>query len=278
LLISNHYHLKIDLDISYSPEKGLKMASTRYPQRVRNDLRFRELTVLRVERPSAGFQRIVLGGEQLEGFSSRGFDDHTKVFFPAPGAVFVPPVVTDEGIEWGDGVRPQTRDYTPLYDEANHELVLDFFVHDGGIASRWAVEAKAGDRLTIGGPRGSLVVPEDYAWQLYVCDESGMPALRRRLESIAKLPVRPDIHAVVTVGDESYKDYLAHLSGFDITWVVGHSEQAVAEHLAALTVPGEDYFIWLTGEGKVVKTLSRQFETDAIDQQLVRASAYWHAK
>ncbi|MDU2784859.1 MAG: siderophore-interacting protein, partial [Enterobacter sp.] len=40
----------MDLDISYSPEKGLKMASTRYPQRVRNDLRFRELTVLRVER------------------------------------------------------------------------------------------------------------------------------------------------------------------------------------------------------------------------------------
>lgn len=48
-----------------------------------------------------------------------------------------------------------------------------------------------GDKLTIGGPRGSLVVPEDYAWQLYVCDESGMPALRRRLEGIAKLPVRP---------------------------------------------------------------------------------------
>ena len=85
------------------------MTSTRYPQRVRNDLRFRKLDVLRVERVSAGFQRIVLGGEQLEGFSSRGFDDHTKVFFPAPGATFVPPVVTDEGIDWGDGV---------LYDRA----------------------------------------------------------------------------------------------------------------------------------------------------------------
>jgi ferric-chelate reductase (NADPH) len=32
--------------------------------------------------------------------------------------------------------------------------------------------------------------------------------------------------------------------------VVGHSEQAVADHLAALTVPAEDYFIWLTGEGR----------------------------
>lgn len=55
-------------------------SSVRYPQRVRNELRFRELIVLRVERISAGFQRIVLGGEALDGFISLGFDDHTKVF------------------------------------------------------------------------------------------------------------------------------------------------------------------------------------------------------
>ena len=49
-----------------------------------------------------------------------------------------------------------------------------------------------------------------------------------------------------TIGDASYKDYLAHLSEFNITWVVGHSEQAVADQLAAINVPAEDYFIWLT--------------------------------
>ncbi|VDY37972.1 siderophore-interacting protein [Salmonella enterica subsp. enterica serovar Daytona] len=65
-------------------------SSARYPQRVRNELRFRELTVLRVERISAGFQRIVLGGEALDGFTSLGFDDHTKVFFPEPGCRFTP--------------------------------------------------------------------------------------------------------------------------------------------------------------------------------------------
>lgn len=32
---------------------------------------------------------------------------------------------------------------------------------------------ETGDRLAIGGPRGSLVVPDDYAFQLYVCDETG---------------------------------------------------------------------------------------------------------
>ncbi|WP_139386857.1 siderophore-interacting protein, partial [Salmonella enterica] len=154
-------------------------SSVRYPQRVRNELRFRELTVLRVERISAGFQRIVLGGEALDGFTSLGFDDHTKVFFPEPGCRFTPPTVTEEGIIWGEGVRPVSRDYTPLYDEARRELALDFFIHDGGVASRWAMEAREGDTLTIGGPRGSLVVPEDYACQVYVCDESGMRSEER---------------------------------------------------------------------------------------------------
>lgn len=92
----------------------------RYPQRVRNDLRFRELTVLRVERISAGFQRIVLGGEALDGFTSRGFDDHSKLFFPQPDAHFVPPTVTEESIVWQEGPRPPSRDYTPLYDELRH--------------------------------------------------------------------------------------------------------------------------------------------------------------
>ncbi len=84
-----------------------KTKADKYPQRVRNELRFRELTVLRVERAGAAFQRIVLGGEALEGFASHGFDDHTKLFFPEPRA-FTPPQVTEEGIDWGEGVRPAT--------------------------------------------------------------------------------------------------------------------------------------------------------------------------
>lgn len=250
----------------------------RYPQRVRNDLRFRELTVLRVERISAGFQRIVLGGEALDGFTSRGFDDHSKLFFPQPDAHFVPPTVTEEGIVWPEGPRPPSRDYTPLYDELRHELAIDFFIHDGGVASGWAMQAQPGDKLTVAGPRGSLVVPEDYAWQLYVTDESGMPALRRRLLGLQQLPTPPQVTAIVTIGDASYQDYLADLDGFNIEWVVGHNPAAVAERLAQVVIPADDYFIWLTGEGAAVKSLLARFEGEEIDPQLVRSQAYWHSK
>lgn len=224
-----------------------------YPQRVSNTLRFREFTVMRTERISVGFQRIVLGGEALEGFSSLGFDDHTKVFFPEPGRRCEPPAVTDEGIIWANDVRPVSRDYTALYDEERHELMLDFFIHDGGVASRWAQEVSLGDTLLIGGPRGSLVVPLSYQFQLYVCDESGMTALRRQLEALRALAERPQIKSIVSLGDAASKDYLAHVDDFDIEWMIGHNPQALAECVAKIDVPPQDYFLWITGEGNVVK-------------------------
>ncbi|WP_162776753.1 SIP domain-containing protein, partial [Klebsiella pneumoniae] len=109
-------------------------------------------------------------------------------------------------------------------------------------------------------------------------DESGMPALRRRLLGLRQLPARPQVTAIVTIADASYKDYLADLDGFNIEWVVGHNPAFVAERLAQVKVPAEDYFIWLTGEGAVVKSLLARFEDESIDQQLVRSQAYWHSK
>ena len=105
-----------------------------------------------------------------------------------------------------------------------------------------------------------------------------MPALRRRLLGLRQLPTRPQVTAIVTIGDESYQDYLADLDGFNIEWVVGHHSSAVAERLAQVVVPTEDYFIWVTGEGAVVKSLLARFEGPEIDPQLVRSQAYWHSK
>ncbi len=50
--------------------------------RLRLDVRFRELTVLRTEEVTPHMRRIVLGGAELAGFDSPGADDHIKLFFP----------------------------------------------------------------------------------------------------------------------------------------------------------------------------------------------------
>ncbi|BAE73604.1 NADPH-dependent ferric-chelate reductase [Sodalis glossinidius str. 'morsitans'] len=152
----------------------------RLQQRIRHALRFRHLTVAEKTRVAQRFYRIVFTGEGLAGFLSTGFDDHVKVFSPDAVGELRLPTVIDEGIVWQDGVRPAARDYTPLaFDAAGNRLTLDFYIHPVGVASDWASRAQPGDTSALGGPRDSLVVPEDYAFQLYVCDETGLPALKR---------------------------------------------------------------------------------------------------
>ncbi|MFS2225873.1 siderophore-interacting protein [Pantoea sp. B65] len=250
----------------------------KYPQRVRNELRFRTLSVQRSERVASHFQRVVLTGADLAGFVSAGFDDHTKLFFPQAGVPYQAPTVGDEGIIWPAESRPLARDYTPLFNAQRNELTFDFYLHQSGIASDWAQQAKPGDTLIIGGPRGSLVVPEDYHWQLYVCDETGMPALLRRLEALSTLATPVDVTALIALEDAASKAYFDHLSGFNLQWFVGAERAQIPERLQQLSVPAEDYFLWLTGEGETVKQYCQIFENNGIDQQLLRAVAYWHSK
>ncbi|XPE56493.1 siderophore-interacting protein [Shigella flexneri] len=44
-----------------------------------------------------------------------------------------------QGIVWPVGPRPPSRDDTPLYDELRDELAIRFLIHDGGVASGWAM-------------------------------------------------------------------------------------------------------------------------------------------
>jgi len=244
------------------------------PVRVKNELKFRELTVKSKTLIANSFYRILFSSPQLAGFSSQGFDDHIKVFFPTAGATFAPPQITSEGIDWGNGPRPQSRDYTPLeFDAEKLELVLDFYIHEGGVASDWATQAQVGDTLTIGGPRGSLVIPTDYHWQLYITDESGLPAVRRRLQS---LPKDVSVQVLVNCQDAESLNYLDEVAGAKIQRL---SHQAIAALLENIAIPNEDYFIWLVGEGQEVKQLSDYLlETRGLDADLVRAVAYWHNK
>jgi ferric-chelate reductase (NADPH) len=157
------------------------------PKRIRNELCFRTIQVSSKQMVGQNFWRVTFEHLDLAGFHSAVFDDHIKVFFPTNKARnIVKPSVTEEGIVWADGQQPLNRDYTPLDFDGKSRLVLDFFRHDGGVASGWAETAEEGQMLVMGGPRGSLVVPTNYASQIYICDETGLPALRRRLAQIAK--------------------------------------------------------------------------------------------
>src|SRR5258705_9003396 len=138
-------------------------SDSRAPHRVRPERRGRELEVRRVDKIAAHMIRVTLGGD-LDGFTSLGFDDHIKLFFP-------------DGAAPADG-EPQflSRDYTPRrYDPVAKTLDVEFVIHEAGPATRWAEQVRPGQTLRIGGPRGSFIIPPTFAWDL-PC--GGAPRLR----------------------------------------------------------------------------------------------------
>src|SRR5271154_3638964 len=155
----------------------------RAPRRVRHEARRRTLTVKALEKIAAHMIRITLSGD-LDGFTSLGFDDHVKLFFP------------DGTLNAEDMPNLLGRDFTPRrHDRANNTLEIDFAIHDAGPATRWAEQARQGQILTLGGPRGSFIIPTTYDWHLLIGDETALPAIRRRLSEL------PAGTRVVVVGE-----------------------------------------------------------------------------
>ena len=94
----------------------------RQPRRVRHELKFRRARVEAVEQLTLVLKRIVLTGEQLEGFFSPGFDDHVKIFPTPRGQAVVLPTAGPDGPVFPDP-KPVARDYTPrAFDAANLRL------------------------------------------------------------------------------------------------------------------------------------------------------------
>ncbi|MBP2154255.1 siderophore-interacting protein [Erwinia rhapontici] len=254
---------------------------SREPQRVHNELHFRQIKIANKTRVAEHFWRIQFAGSDLKGFNSPGFDDHIKLFFPDPktGALNLPEV-TSEGVVWKEGVRPLARDYTPLEFDGENTLTLDFYIHKGGLASDWAEHARLGSELVIGGPRGSVILPDDYRFQLYVCDETGLPAFKRRKPAIKA----EQLHLLAYIDESTGRGYLDDLDGVDVNWLgsgMMHTDNLgkLIGALDKISLPTDDYFIWLTGEGETVKMLSDYFtQRRGCDEAFVRAVAYWHHK
>ena len=223
-------------------------------QRVRHELKRRDLQVLHVETVSPHFRRVTFGGDALESFISASFDDHVKFLLDA-----------------GDAA-PVGRDYTPLrFDAMKRELTIEFALHGDGPAANWAAQAQPGQRATIGGPRGSFIVPLDYDWHLLVGDETALPAITRRL---AELPATTRAIVVVHVSDPADRRELSSRAALDVSWV--GSDQALIAAVHALQLPPGEGYAWCAGEAATTAELRRILVSDkGHDRHAIRAAAYW---
>ena len=230
-------------------------STTRRVHRVRHEIKRRDLEVVRVDAISPSFRSIVFAGDTLADFASASFDDHVKFMLNA------------------DAAEPVRRDYTPrAFVRGACELTIEFSLHGDGPVANWAGQAQPGQRVTIGGPRGSMIIPMDYDWHLLVGDETALPAISRRLE---ELPGSARAIVIGQVADAADRRAFAEAASQpDVRWVATDAE--LLEAVRSLPLPRGEGFAWCAGESATMVALRRLLVGEkGHDPKAIRAAAYW---
>ncbi|MDR5782463.1 siderophore-interacting protein [Caballeronia sp. LZ065] len=248
--------------------------------RVRHPLKFRLVQVQRVQTLNPYFVRVTFTGDDLADFVSASFDDHVKLFLPAPGeSMPALPESTPNGPVFDPSKpRPIARDFTPRrFDPAARELDIDFALHEAGPATDWASQAASGQYLGIGGPRGSFVIPARFDWHLLIGDETALPAIARRVE---ELPAGTRVAALIEVAEPAARIELDTRADLYAQWRYrnesDHPGGALLLALRETYMPDGEGYVWAAGEATLMRAVRQLLTTErGIDKRRIRASAYW---
>ncbi len=238
-------------------------------QRVRHPFRARHVQLLARESISPGFLRLTVGGPELDGFISAGFDDHFKLILPQVGLDKPRLPVMVDGRPQIDGERPVMRDYTPLsYNAADNTLLIDFALHGTGPAVEWAQNAPIGQWLGLAGPRGSMLVPADTKWLWLLGDDSAIPAMERCL---AELPAGRRVVARVRIANPADQRAWHSAADLDLQWV-----DSLTDAVLPLEIPDDHGFIWAAGENRNMAELRKQIlSKSGANPRRMRIASYW---
>jgi NADPH-dependent ferric siderophore reductase len=209
-----------------------------------------ETVVLEASWLTPGMRRIVVGGDDLEGFAPEAFSDsYVKCRF-------------------GDRMRSYTvRDW----DAGARRLTLDFVVHgDRGLAGPWAASAQPGDRLELKGPGGGYTPSPDADWHLLVGDEAVIPAIAASLRRVGEgVPVL----VVIEVPGPAHEQPLETPGDLRLTWLHGGG---LAAAVAALELPEGRGHAFVHGEATAVREIRRHLVLDrGLPVDALSATGYW---
>jgi len=228
--------------------------------RLRREPKRRTVTITSVERLTPLMRRITVQSPDLVDFESAAPDDHIKLF------------LTDAAGE------TCMRDYTPRrFDRATATLTIDFALHQSGPASDWARAARPGDRLAIGGPRGSQIVADDFDWYLLIGDATALPAIGRRVE---ELRLHVPVFTIVAIDSEAEQQDFATKADWQPFWAYrdqrADDADLVRTILATVTLPPGDGYVWIAGEAQLARALRHTMLEDRNHPRgWVKAAGYW---
>ncbi|WP_303831236.1 siderophore-interacting protein [Asticcacaulis taihuensis] len=239
--------------------------------RVRYETRRRELTVTQVKAVTPHLRRITLAGD-FTGFQSLGFDDHIKLFFPDPDTGIL--ILPEPGLPPGDGPKPIMRDYTPRRFDGQ-TLDIEFALHEAGPATTWATNARIGDILNIGGPRGSMLISPTFNHYVLIGDDTALPAIARRLE---ELPEGTKVCVVAEVDGLEDRVSFETRAEVHVHWIYrqGSHANCLNDALKAMHLPQGIVHAWVACESTQAKLIRQQLIDDhGVNPSWIKASGYW---
>jgi len=187
----------------------------------------RTLDVIRSRHITPHMLRVTLGGAGLESFPPDQESAYIKLIFPQP-----------------EGARPLMRTYT-VSRQRNTEIDVDFALHAAdGPASGWAVSARPGDQILVGGPGPKKLVNADADWFLLAGDMTALPAITA---NIAQLPEDARGYVVLEVMAEADIRPLTFPGNIEVHWLVN----ATADPSGRPLLDRIEQLPWLSGQPAV---------------------------
>ncbi len=234
------------------------------------------LTVIKVERPSESYFRLHFSCDKPLAVNPNWICPHLKLLFadPLTGKITFPMLDENNKILVSDKVRQFARSYSiRAYDESSNQIVIDFAIHDSGLATVWAQQAKVGDQIGIVGTAGKLEFDNQYL--ILMGDVSSLPTICYTLEHL------PANHKAVAFIEVNHKSDIVELpSDLSVQWLIkdaNHPNQLVDAVMSWDLSQQDNLLFWGGLECSLARQLRQAIKDKYVDLQpsSVHITSYW---
>ncbi|AKM07911.1 Siderophore-interacting protein [Pelagerythrobacter marensis] len=225
----------------------------------------RTMTVLGSRKVTPNMLRLTLGGQGMVDYPPGQKGGYVKLML----------------LPQSEGGRPVVRTYT-IRDQRHRELDIDFALHgdadhQAGPATRWALAARPGDAIEVGGPGPAKPLPAGFQHYLVAGDMAALPAIAANLEA---LPGDATGFVALEIQDANDRQALALPPGMQVRWLVnpapGSRPDLLETALRDYGWPAGSVYAWAACEFSAMRRLRSYLRQEqGLGSERLYLSSYW---
>ena len=220
-------------------------------------------------------RRVVLGGPELDGFTTDEPAASVRLLLPPPGSdTIVMPQWTGNQFELPTGERAPIRTFTPLFD-GDRRLMLDVVLHEHGAASDWVRSVDPGDEIAVSGFGRGYRIDSSAESYLVAGDETAIPAITQVL---AAIPETTSVDVFVEIVEGSDQPQLPDHQRATVHWQERPPELAPGDTLVTgiLALDRTRDAMWVAGEAAAMQRIrTHAFDVLGMSRSAATIRGYW---